>query len=593
MPESKKEIKSQSLLSGAMLLMITTALVHVINIFFKIPITNIIGEVGRGYFTSAYEIYTPIYAISMAGLPASLSKMVSERMALGKYKEVKKVRDVAKAIFIAAGVIGTIIICALAYPFSHNIIGSPNTFYSILCIGPSIFFCCLMSTYRGYYAGLRNMGPTGYSQLLECIGKLVFGTILAKLVMVVANNQYAATGVVFGTACSSKAEIVRAAAPYSAAAAISGVTIGSLVALIFLFIIYHTKGTGITKEMYEASEEPDTAQSLRKKLISLVIPIATGSLVLNITNLIDTTTVQARLKHAVMIGEDVIRNMYPAIASNNIATEDIKDFLYGCYGIGLDFRNLVPSIIMTLGVSAIPVLSGAYAVKDRDKIREAITTVVKTASVLAIPAGLVMAVLAKPALRILYPSSSSIDISAPFIVIYGIAALLLAISTPTNSMLQAIGRPDIPVKTLVVAATAKIVLNFILVGNPTINVMGAPIGTVVFYLINVVVNMYQLLKLTDVKLNFFDTIIKPSIAGIIAGGAALLSNYLILFKIYNVGDHLTRLPALISCLISIVFAILIWVISLGIFKVLSKNDILSLPKGQKIAKVLEKLKVLG
>ncbi len=593
MPDNDNKIRTQSLLSGAMLLMITTALVHVINIFFKIPITNIIGEVGRGYFTSAYEIYTPIYAISMAGLPASLSKMVSERMALGQYREVKKVRDVAKIIFITAGILGTLLICALAYPFSHYIIGSPNTFYSILCIGPSIFFCCLMSTYRGYYAGMRNMAPTGFSQLIECIGKLIFGTILAKLVMVYANNKFEAGEKVFGTVCTTKAEVIRAAAPLSSAAAISGVTLGTIVALIFLFFLYHTKGTGITHEMYESSPEPDDAKSLRKKLINLVIPIATGSLVLNITNLIDTSTVQSRLKYAVSIGETTIRDMYPAIQSLGISTEDIKDFLYGCYGIGLDFRNLVPSIIMTLGVSAIPVLSGAYATKDKEKIADAVNTVVKTAAVLAVPAGLVMAALAKPALRILYPSSQSIDISAPFIVIYGIAALLLAISTPINSMLQAIGRPDIPVKTLLVSAVVKIFLNYALVGNPVINVMGAPIGTVAFYLINVANNLMWLLRLTDVRLNVYKTIIKPCIAGIIAGAAAMLSNYIILYKIFDCSEKLTFTPALTSCIISILFAIFIWTISLGVFKVLSKNGVLSLPKGEKIAKVLAKMKVLG
>ncbi|NLL62696.1 MAG: polysaccharide biosynthesis protein [Ruminococcaceae bacterium] len=588
----KRKNQGQSLLSGAMLLMFTTTLVHVINIFYKIPITNIIGEVGRGYFTSAYELYTPIYAISMAGLPIAVSKMISERMATGRYREVRKIRNVAKNLFLITGIGGTLIILALAYPFSHYIIGSPNTFYSILLIAPSIFFCCMMSTYRGYYEGLRNMAPTGFSQVFETIGKLVFGILLSKIVLDKAFMEYSSFGTVFGKSCAGAEEVVLLAAPYSSAAAISGVTIGTILGLIYLVVLHRTKGDGITSEQLETSPNPDSVKSLTKKLFNTVVPVATSALVLNITNLIDTTTVQARLKYATLIGETTLREIYPQLDAMNIKTEDIKDFLYGCYGIGLDFRGLIPSVVMTLGISAIPVLSASFVTKDHDKMENAIRVVIKTAIVLAAPAGFVMGVLSEPLLKIMYPTSLSVPISAPFVAIFGYFALLISISAPINNMLQAIGRADVPVKSLIVGATAKIICNFILVGIPSINIFGAPIGTLLFYFIVVGNNLRVLLKETGTKLKLFDNIVRPIAVGVLTGGFSWL-----VFDLLNAnivfGDPNSRLNgSSVSCLITLILSVIIWAILLPLFKVLTKNDIISSTKGQKMLKVLEKLHLI-
>ena len=585
--------KTQSLISGAMLLMISTVLVHLINIFFKIPITNIIGEIGRGYFTSAYEIYTPIYAISMAGLPVALSKMVSERIATGKFNEVRLIKNIARNIFIITGTIGTILLIALAKPFSDYVIGSPNTFYSILCIAPSIFICCLMSTYRGYYQGLRNMGPTSYSQVFEVIGKLVFGVLLAKLVVNYGVSQFEETGIVFGRACTNYNEIIRACAPYSSAAAITGVTIGSLVSLIYLVILFKVKGDGIKVEELYTSPEPDSKKSLRHDLIAIMIPIATGSLVLNITNFIDSITIQSRLITAISLGEETIREIYPEIGILGIATEDIKDFLYGCYGVGLDFRNLIPAVIMSLGVSAIPVLAASYSTNDVAKMEDAIHTVVKTSTLLSVPTGFCMAALATPILKILYPTSQSLGISSKFVFVFGIIAFLISICTPINNMLQAIGRADVPMKTMILAAAVKIALNYFLVGLPSINIYGALIGTVAFYVICIVINSIVLIRETKVKIKWVDSLVKPSVVGVLSGLAAYGCNALITPKLTALNEKISINISLFSCAISLIFAIVVWAVLLGLFKVLTKNDVLSLPKGQKIAKVLEKLRILG
>ena len=133
-----------------MLLMLTTTIVHIIGVLYKIPITGVIGEVGRGYFTSAYEIYTPLYAISMAGLPVAVSKMVSERMATGKFREVRGVREASKRVFLVTGLVGTTLLLLLAYPFSHYIIKYLSLFYVNL-IFYSINFSNFTTSYVSFF----------------------------------------------------------------------------------------------------------------------------------------------------------------------------------------------------------------------------------------------------------------------------------------------------------------------------------------------------------------------------------------------------------------------------------------------------------
>ncbi|MBQ8470188.1 MAG: polysaccharide biosynthesis protein [Clostridia bacterium] len=596
---NKNRAQGQSLLSGAMLLMMTTVIVHVIGIIYKIPLTAILGPVGRGYFTNAYEIYTPLYAISMAGLPVALSKMVAERMATGKYREVHAIRSEARKLYFITGLAGTVILWALAWPYTHSsvFINTPEAFWSILMIAPSILFACMMSSYRGYYEGLRNMAPTGYSQVFETIGKLVFGLILAKWVQIHGLAQFKAGQPVYGVVCKNGEEAASAIAPFSAAAAIAGVTIGTILGLLYLLIRHKTIGDGITQEMLLSSPEPEKGKSLRSQIIRFAIPVVTSSLVLNVTNFIDAWTVNNRVLAAVHKAPEVFHKMYASeLAASNVLDKDIKSFLYGANGVALDFRNLIPTIIMALGLSAIPVLSGAWATKDQAKMKSAIQTVLKTTTLLAVPTGFVMAALSEPVLRILYVGTnaeSTISISAPFVAIYGIFALILSVSTPITNMLQAIGRADVPLKALLIGASAKIVCDFTLCSIPSINIKGAPVGTIVCYLYIVTHNLIVLLKETKVKVDWVSVVLKPFAAGALAGGVAY-GFYELFVRVFPEGAPGSRMAGFTwATLLSLVLSVLLWVVFLGMLRVLTSQDIESLPKGKKIAKVLEKMHVIG
>lgn len=583
---SEKETKKQNVLGGAIVLVVATALVKVIGAIYKIPLTSIIGSLGRGYFASAYNIYTPIYAISMAGLPVAVSTIVSKNVALGKYRDVKQVLKVTFPLFLLLGLVGTGAMFIAAKPYVDSV-GSPLALYSVLAIAPSILFCCVMSTYRGYYEGLSNMYPTAISQVIESLGKLIFGLSLSKFVISYSFKQIEATGQVFGTVIEKESDtaIVYALA---AAAAIVGVTLGTVFACIYTILRHKIKKDGISQEKLVNSPLADTKKSTMKEIIAIAVPTAISSLVLNITNFIDTWMIQNRLESVVVKHFDEIMSIYgDSITAAAVAKENIHTFLYGAYDTTMDFKNLIPTIMMTLGVSAIPVISGAMAKKDHKIVSETVNTVFRMTMLIALPAGAGFMALSEPILTLLYKGTANepgISVAAPVMALYGLMMAILTLSGPLTNILQAIGRADVPAKSLALGCGIKIGLNYLLIGIPSINVNGAVFGTAAFYLFCIIYNYAVLKKETGVKLDMKTVIIKPLIASVLCGVSAY-GAYALLTKVLDMGNS-------IACLAGIAVAVLVYGVLILLTKTLVKNDILMLPKGEKIAKILEKYRLI-
>lgn len=591
---SEKAAKKQNVLGGAMVLVVATALVKIIGAVYKIPLTGIIGSLGRGYFASAYNIYTPIYAISMAGLPVAVSTIVSKNAALGKYRDVKQVLKITFPLFLALGLVGTGALFLAAKPYVDSV-GSPLAIFSVFAIAPSILFCCIMSTYRGYYEGLNNMYPTAISQVIESVGKLVFGLVLSYAVIGYAEAEIARTGMVFGQTIATEGDkaIVYALA---AAAAILGVTLGTVFGAIYTVLRHKLKKDGISKEMLVNSPLASSKKITIKEIVAIAVPTAISSLVLNVTNFIDTWMIQNRLESVVNEHFGTIYNIYgDSINAANVARENIHTFLYGAYDTTLDFRNLIPTIMMTLGVSAIPIISGAMAKKDHKLVNETVNTVFRTTMLFALPAGAGFFALSEPILTLLYngtENQAGIAVAAPVLALYGLMMAILTLSSPITNILQAIGRADVPAKALALGCVFKIGFNYILIGVPEMNIKGAVFGTAFFYLVCIIYNYIVLKKETGVKIELMTVLVKPLIASVLCGGAAY-GSYRLLSSVMTFGDMSGRLNGnSLACIISIGVAVVVYAIAVLLLKTLVKNDILLLPKGEKIAEILEKYKLI-
>ncbi len=581
MPRITQKKQSQSFLEGALVLVIATVLVKIIGFFFKIPISWLLSTEGFGYFNVAYNVFTPLYSLAMAGLPVAVARMVSENATNGNYKQVKKILRVSTAAFTVTGGLASIVMLLSAKVYAEKVVLTPAAFLSIVCLAPAVFFCCMMSSRRGYYEGLKNMYPTALSQVIEAVAKLLFGLLLAWIVTKVGISQYEDSKTVFGTLCETDVEANAIIAPVASAAAILGVTLSTFIGAAYLHIRYKVKGDGITKEMLYSAPAPQSSKQILRTLCAIAIPVALGTLTTTISTFIDTTSILNRLKYIMEIEPQTIINMYEGIGE---AASDIPDFIFGSYSYTTSIFNLIPTVTTSFAISALPAVTAAWTLKDNTQTKKSVESVLRITSLVAFPGGIGIAVLAKPILSFIYPGRElAVSIAAPALSLLGIAVIFVALLTPINSMLQAVGRADLPVKLMLIGGSIKIVTNFILVSIPSVNVKGAPIGTILCYIFLFVSSIYFLGKRIGSFPSIKATFIKPFFAAVICGGAAAVS--------YSVFESITGMK--IAMVISIVFAVIIYAICLLILKALSKDDIIMLPKGKKIVKMLEKRGWIG
>lgn len=236
---------------------------------------------------------------------------------------------------------------------------------------------------------------------------------------------------------------------------------------------------------------------------------------------------------------------------------------------------------MALGISALPVISSAWAVKEKQALRKNIEVILRVTVLIAVPAGLGLFTLARPILELLFSKNPvGINIAVFPLQLLGMAVIFVALLTPINSMLQAVGRADLPVKLMIAGGVIKVVINYILVSIPEVNIKGAPIGTIICYMFMVVMSMILLLRITKTKISINDVFIKPLIAAIICAVGSWVS--------YSLLCRISSSNIAVVCAIAI--AAVIYIISMLCLRAIQKNDILMLPKGEKIIKVLENVK---
>lgn len=565
MQENKR--KQQSFQYGAIILLCSTVLVKIIGAIFKMPLSELIGTLGFGYFDSAYQLFTPIYTLAMAGLPIAISRMVAEQMQQARYKDVRRTLNVTKKIFLITGLSGFVLMLLLIFPFVHFTDATGKTVYSLFAIAPSLLVCCIMSVYRGYYEGLRNMYPTAISDVIEALGKLVLGLGFAYVALKL-------TGEV----------------AYAAAGAMLGIVVGGIASATFLTLRYKIKGDGITQdELLNAPEAQDDI-TIAKTIITIAIPVVLASLANTMSSLVDVSMVKWQLTN--MMGEfaDEIRNMYAtSILDYNtglkegmtaLSNDELPTFLYGVRGQAFTLYNLVPTITSVLGVSALPVLTSCFSKGKGDKtaVKRSIESTIKFTALISLPAGVGFAFLGSEIMGLLYSSVAAVEIGGTMLRIYGLTAMFAGLAIPMISMLQAIGKEKISLRNVAIGAVLKVIVNFIFVGIPSINIKGAAIGTFVSYLFIFVANLLSLIKYTGVIPNLWKTVLKPFIAALFCGFSTVIFNLSAMGRIGTV--------------LEIGIAALVYVIVLIVLNTFEPDDVLSLPKGEKLLKVMNKLKII-
>lgn len=592
--ENAKANASKTFLKGAAILSISMIVVKMFGFLDKILINNLFAflgpeyaSVGSGLYSNAYEIYIPLFTIATAGFPIAISRLISENIANKRYNDVKQIHKVSVPFFALTGSICFVIMFFGSF-FYINVIESPYSLYAMLMLSPAILFGCLISIYRGYFEGQRNMFPTAISEIIEAGSKLIFGLLIAYIIMVTAYNGYLENGTVYGLTFSGADADIQAMntiLAFSVAGAISGIVLGSFGAFLFLLLRYKLGGDGIPEEYYTNSIDARTKKETFILMFKTAIPIGLTALIMSLGTWIDSIVIQRVLYNMAHNNGEILINQYKAIGADltaNLKADNIHLALWGCYGAALPLMQLITAVTQVFGTAAMPNVASAWTRGNKEELKNSIETVLRITMLFALPAGLGLSALSSPIMDLVYTDQHVALIGGKVLSVMGFTGIVIAIVTPTCSMLQGIGRVDLPLKIYALGITIKVATTWMFVSNVNINIQGGSAGSLIAYSIMFLIALFMLIKHSKVMPNLVSTILKPLISAILCAVTAYFS---FIFISNYVG-------VLLSTIISIVVAAIIYIIFLLILRTFTKNDLIFLPKGKNIVILLEKLHLI-
>ena len=547
-------MKKQTFLHGTALLAMATAMVKIIGALYKIPLNQIIGVQGFGYFNTAYQIYNVLLMISTAGLPVAMSRMISQASSIGDYGRVRKIYTVSRTIFLTLGLISA----GLMFGFSGvlaNTLGQPNAQPAIATLAPASFLICLMSTYRGFFQGQRNMIPTSVSQVLEAFIKLIVGIAAAIMIKFYFDSI-----------------------PLAAGGAIFGVTMSCLVSSFYLNRCYRKA----MKNM-PAAEATGSTKDIAKGLLAIAIPITIGSAGLQLLTTLETGVYMGQLYDNV---KDTMTNQQildQVIIYGGKAPEDAIQFIIdtqkGIYDMAITIFNMPCAFITPITISVIPAITAQISTGDGTEARKTAESAARVTALMAMPCAIGLAVLAEPVTALLGGySGEMLALATPLMTILGICIMFNATVLLTNAIMQAHGHVIMPVVNMFVGGLIKLVAIYILTGNPDIGIIGTPIGSILCYVTITVLNVITVRKVLSDPPAIVKNMLRGLTAALIMGGVA----YGAWFGLKFIGIS----SKLILCGAPIAVGGIVYLVMAIILKAITREDCELLPKGDKIAKIL-------
>lgn len=532
--------QKQNFLHGAAILTLGVIIMKVLGAIYKIPLSNILGDAGYGYFNAAYSIYFVMLTISSAGLPVALSRIISER---GGDENQALRSKIFRVSLISFTVIG-IVLASLAWIFPDTLarvlLTKPESARSIEALAPSILLVCILSAFRGYIQGHSDMKPTTLSQIIEVLAKVVVGLVLAKILL------------------DKTGDVALAAA-----GAMFGVSAGSLASLIYIIFAYFRRKKSEPKTLNDKCDLKSI--EIVKLLFKIGIPITLGSCVMSIISLLDTKLINSQL------------------LSSGLSKE-LSDVLYGSYSVMTSLYNLPAAFITPLTISLVPAISEAISLNEHSKAGNIAESSLGIAAVVFLPMCFGLIVMSKPIVAVLYENTYR---TGPVILsLLGTASIFICYALILNSILLANGNERVPMYAMLTGGVAKLLLNYRLVGDVRINIYGAPIGTIACYGIMCVISGLYLKKTMGEHLKFSSVILKPLLCSLIMSFSAF-SSYTLIFKILQTQLGSSRITMAISLLFSILLAAAVYLASVVLTKSISLADLKLIPKGEKIANLLK------
>ncbi len=568
------EKNKKSFIKGAAILGAAGLIVKIIGAFYRIPLTNILqrGELdGMIYYATAYPYYSWLLVISSAGFPTAISKLVSERSAVGDKKGATAVFRTAMLLLFGIGVVTTALLFACSGLIA-KLADVPGAVYSIMALAPSLFIVSVMCAYRGYLQGMQMMTGTALSQITEQVGKLIASYTLA---------------LIFVKLFPTRPDLW-------AMGTLIGITISEVLGLAVIWLVYRKSRRMLPSYKLERMTIPkETMLAVGKSLLTIAIPITIGASIMPITGIADSIFIKRLLQSRYLtLGFDA-----------ELAGKMAEEGFVALRSYVTPLINMPAVLTLALSMSLVPAIAPMRAAGDRRGIRKAGTTGMKLAMIIGAPCAVGLFVVGAPVRALLYTKVgrsvgdtgtyyltgfireilsmkpgqevTTYALAGGIMQISAIGVLFLSLVQTLTGVIQGMGKQNVPVYFLIIGGAVKIVSMVILMKFTRLGILGAAVSTVLCYVVAGVCDTVYLVMHADIRFNVFDTVIKPILAAVIMGVIV----YFCYGLIYKTGHP--KVAALGSVFIGmVVYFALLWV-----FRAFNKDDMSFMPASKKLSKL--------
>ena len=523
----------QTFMQGVMILMASQILIKIVGLVYKIYLTNKhgFGDTGNAIFSAGFQIYTLFLAISSIGVPNAISQMISSKVAVGDNKGAYRIFKVAIFIFGLIGFIGTAILFFYAKVIANEYLGIPESEFTIMALAPSVFIVAVLSVLRGYFNGREKINITANSQSLEQVFKTILTIIFVEAFDRISENNTSV--MVSGAAIAS--------------------TAATFFSFAYLYVLYIKNKREIWKEVVSSSDSNrERIGKIAKNILELTIPIALTSLLAAANKSIDAFTVVNTI-------------------SRFMAPEEAK-FQYGILSGKVEGLIILPySFNIAFAISLIPSISAAKAKNEMDKANKRIKFSILATILISLPCTAFFLVFAEPILKLLFPNAY---LGKDMLKLSALSITFVAITQTIGGVLQGLKRVKEPAIAIGIGVIIKFIFNLILLPIQSLGINGAIISSIISNMFVFAISYCYLIKYTGLKITAIKFVVKP-----------LIATFIMTFCAWNIYE---KLPILESSNLKLIFSFLIggiiYIISIFILKILSKEEIYMLPFGNKVYK---------
>lgn len=564
----RKKETSQSFMNNVTVILISQILVKLLGAVYKMVITNVesFGDEGLGLYNVGFQIYTLLLAISSVGIPNAISKMTSERIALGDYRGAHKIFKTALVLFSIIGFV-TSALLFFGADFIAPAIGYDRSVAVMKALSPSLLFVCISSVIRGYFTGMKNMRATSNSQVLEQIFKCAFTIIFV----------YAAAYFI----PDSNADKT----PFMAAFANFATSMATVLSMLYLIYFYYRRKSGINEKIKNSDGETLSVSGKRLMIgiLMISVPISLGSIITAVNRVIDTATISRGIEIA-------FSSLIPAHGAVSVISNPTSaqlgleiERLSGLLSKSDILYNMPLAVNFAFATVLVPSIAGALAVKDYKEAASKINYSLLISILIILPCAIGLITLAQPIYKVIYFNTPE---GYELLQLVSVSLIFAALAQTMTGSLQGLGKVYVPAVSLLFGCAAKILLNVLLIRIPSVNIYGAAISSIACQFISCAICFIVLAKNCSLKISPIKYIIKPLLAGIVMGAAAIGVYKLIMLVLDT--NFVTNLTATI---ISIIIAAVVYFFMVFALKILSKEEVKQLPKGDVIYKLLIKFKL--